>query len=283
MRFSKSQNNNIPRKHLLSQTSGSDMLMRKIYTKRRVKRDPKYIVRKNRSWVSKFFLLAFIIGILSFVVYKFDLVGFLKISSVEVLGAEEFVNEKDIKVMAESYSFEKSNLTFNCKDLEDVLKENFLGVKDVSVEKVYPNKIRVLIEERKPLAILYSDTEGKKYLIDNEGYVLGEVVDRFSYLPRILYEGDVGVGTFLEENVIPVSAEILRFAEVEDIRVSSISFYPKYIRLYVNGLIDTYVGNEKNREESLKTIGALVKKSALEGQKITKIDLRYDKVIVLYE
>lgn len=283
MKFLKLQNNNIPRKHLLSQTSGSDMLMRKIYTKKRGKKDSRFVVRKHGGWFVKFLLFISFVSIASFLIHRFDLVKHLRISGVDVLGAGEFVNESDIKVMAESYSSEKIIVGFNCKELESLLKENFLGAKNIAIEKIYPNIIKVLIEERKPLAILHNDKEGRRYLIDSEGYVLGEVVDRFSYLPRILYEGKVEVGDFLEENVVPVSVEILRFAEGEEVRVSSMSFYPKYIRIYVNGFIDAYIGNEKDKEESLKTIGALVKKSALEGQKITKIDLRYDKVIVLYE
>jgi len=163
-----------------------------------------------------------------------------------------------------------------------IISKSFLGAKNVFVKKDYPNSLNVFIEERVPVAFVYN-SEDEFYLIDADGYVLGMVTDGLQDLPRISYEGSVLVGTFLDKDIIPISIEILKFADREDLRISSMSFTPNYAKLYLNVGPEVFMGYTKEIEKSLRTIKALLNSSKSNEEVIKKIDLRYDKVIVLYD
>lgn len=265
-----------------AQVSGSEILLKSINSKKRSFRNPKAVFRTHHGIAKKIIISVVILGIIGFVIYKFNVLNYFKVSSIEVVGAIRFVNEKDIKTLTEKNSLGQSMFVLNISNLQNTLKKNFLGAKNIEIEKKYPSKVRVIIEERIPIAVLYDDKDNY-YLIDSEGYVLGIVEKSYSSLPKIKYEGDISVGDLLDKEIIPVSVEILEFAEKEDVKVSSMSFYPKYTKMYVGGGTEIYIGYDKDRETSIKTVGALIKKLNAEGKIVKKIDLRYDKVIVLYD
>lgn len=265
-----------------AQTSGSELFLNKLIQRKRSITTPKIILRKHHGLAKKIFVTVVLISLLAYAIYKFKPLDYFKISLVEINGALKFVNEKDIKTLAEKNSLNQSIFLINTNYLSEVLKKNFLGAKNIDIEKKYPDKLKIIVEERTPLAVVYTDKEDY-YLIDSDGYVLGIVDKRFSDLPKIKYEGEVSVGSFLEKEMIPVSVEILKFAEKEELKVSSISFYPKYTKVYVGTGAEIYIGYDKDREQSMKTVGSLIKKLSVEGKIVKKIDLRYDKVIVLYD
>jgi hypothetical protein len=131
--------------------------------------------------------------------------------------------------------------------------------------------------------VLYSTTDRKFFLIDADGYVLGEVDKTLSGLPVVRYESPVKVGSFVEKEMVPITVELLKLSEKDDLKVSSISFYPKYTKIFVLGGVEVLISNSKNRENSMNVVTSLLRKTGPEGKKMSKIDLRYDKVIVSYE
>jgi len=90
------------------------------------------------------------------------------------------------------------------------------------------------------------------------------------------------VGAFLDGRIVPVSIEILTEAGKAGLNVSSISFRERYSKLYL-GATEVYLSNLKGIGESVQKLEKLYKNLLLEGKRVIKIDLRYDKVIVLYE
>lgn len=287
MKFIKSRNKNKEEDNRktkqVSQGTGGDILMRKIYSRKRGYKKSKVMVRQCSGWAKRVFIIGLVVGVVAYGIYILDIRGFFSISEIEIIGADEFVNKDDLRKLAETNGLGNFIFTFNTSDLEGKLRGNFLGAYDIDIEKKYPRSIKVIVEERVPLAIVKSSKDDQRYLVDKSGYVLSVISSRFSSFPIIHYDGEVSVGIFLTEKIFPVSAEILRFADSEGVRISTMSFYPKYVRLYTNTGVDVYIGAQKDIEESMKAIGALLRKLSLEGKKVTKVDLRYDKVIVLYD
>lgn len=287
LNFLKLKKNKLPNKYSFkvspnAQVSGSEMLLKSINRKRRSFKNPKIMLRTHHGIAKKIFISVVLLGFLGFIIYKFNILEYFKVSSIEISGATRFVNEKDTKTLTEKNSLGQSIFILSTNNLSTILKKNFLGAKNIEIEKKYPNKLKIIIEERVPVAVLYDDKENF-YLIDSEGYVLGVVEKSYSGLPKIKYEGEIYVGSFLDKDIIPVSVEILEFADKEEVKISSMSFYPKYTKMYVGSGTEVYIGYDKDREQSIKTIGALIKKLNAEGKIVKKIDLRYDKVIVLYD
>lgn len=280
--LTRSRPNRIGSNTFSNQTRESQILLKRINSRNRHKVSRSVVLRKKHGIFQKIIFLLGLLFILAFLVYNFDLIHYFDISFVNVAGAEHFVSSEGVKEIVERNYIGQSIFVIDEGDVHGVLSKNFLGAKNISVEKNFPNSIEIYIEERIPLAIVYND-ESSSFLIDSEGYVLGAVDDTFSDLPKIKYEGPIIIGDFLEKDIIPVSIEILTFAEEDELKVSSMSFYPKYVKMFVGDSVEVFIGYGGDNKRSLRTVDALMKSSQNENKILKKIDLRYDKVIVLYE
>lgn len=287
MKLTKSRTNphrTITNKHpRLIQTSGNQILLNKIRNRRRGIKSPRVFARKYHT-VIQILIALLILGSLSYLSYKYIYLSpKFAVKTVSVVGGGKFVNLQDFKNISEQKTIGSSIFSIDTEELESSLKTNFLGAGNVEVSLDYPDAVVIKVEERRPVAVV---TSGKKeavhYLIDNYGYVLGEVSDEFMDLPEIIYEGDMRIGAFLDDRIVPVSIEILNEVDKAGLSVSSISFKERYSKLYL-GATEVYLSNLRGIGESVQKLEKLYKNLLLEGKKVIKIDLRYDKVIVLYE
>ena len=265
------------------QTSGNQILLNKIRNRRRGIKSPRVFARKYHTAI-KILVALLVLVSLSYLSYKYIYLSpKFTVKAVSVVGGGKFVNLQDFQNISEQKTIGHSIFSIDLKELENLLKTNFLGARSVETSLDYPDTVVIKIEERLPVAVVPA---GKKsdvhYLIDNEGYVLGEVSDEFMDLPEIIYEGDMRVGAFLDGRIVPVSIEILTEAGKAGLNVSSISFRERYSKLYL-GATEVYLSNLKGIGESVQKLEKLYKNLLLEGKRVIKIDLRYDKVIVLYE
>ncbi|MBW6442078.1 FtsQ-type POTRA domain-containing protein [Patescibacteria group bacterium] len=263
-----------------TQTKESQLLLNKIKSRKRNVINHRKVLRKKHGVFKKIAILLFLLGSCTFLFIKFEVADYFKISHIDVRGAGQFVSPEDIKNIIQNISSDQYIFLFNEEEAGELISKNFLGVKSFQVSKKYPNTLLVELDERVPLAIVYNNKD-ENYLIDSEGYVLGTVEEGFSNLPEIKYEGVITIGTFLEKEIIPISIDILKFADQEDIKISSMSFFPKYARVFLDGDTEVLLGYDKDNEKSLKVINAILKDSRLNDWVLKKIDLRYDKVIVL--
>lgn len=120
------------------------------------------------------------------------------------------------------------------------------------------------------------------YMIDDEGYVLGGIDQQIVGLPTLYYNGDIKTGTYINRDLVPSYLELIKYLDESNLKISSLSFYPKYSEFYLNNHVQVLVGNDKNKNEAVKLIKNLLEQTAEEKQNITKVDLRYEKVIVSY-
>ncbi len=264
------------------QGTGSEIFLNRLLLRKRNVRSPRTVVRKYSRSVGLVLLLVLLATAIYFSYTYLDQKKLLDITGFEIIGASRFVDLSDVTSLVKINIEGKKIYNFDPRKLENLLKSNFLGAKSISVQLEALNKVKVIIEERIPLATLLSMTDQRKYLIDADGYVLGEVEESFNELPIVQYDRPVLVGSFVEKDIVPLTVELLKLSEKDQLKVSSISFYPKYMRLFVESGTEVLIGNSKNYEMLMQVVSSLIKKSDLGGKKISRIDLRYDKVIVSY-
>lgn len=269
-------------RNYLKHSRESQILLKNINERKRRVINSRLVLRKKHGVFLKILFLLIFLGALGYLFFKFDVPGYFKITNVSITGTERFVSTEDVKNIVDRNAFGKYIFSLEEQELSEVISKSFLGAKNVFVKKDYPNSLNIFIEERVPVAFVFNNKD-EFYLIDADGYVLGMVTDGLQELPRINYEGSVVVGTFLDKDIIPISIEILKFADREDLKISSMSFTPNYAKLYLNIGPEVFMGYVKDIEKSLRTIKALVSSSKNNEEVIKKIDLRYDKVIVLYD
>jgi cell division septal protein FtsQ len=231
------------------------------------------------------YVLLFIILVTFAYGFYYVLVGssLFKVARINVFGAKSFVSAQDVNTVVSDRVSGVSIFQVDDEGLEKNLIEVFQGAKDIRVHKVLPSTVNVEVFERVPLALVYKEDSPDLYMVDDEGYILGIVEDRMTNLPKISYEGEVKVGFFIDSNVVPIYLELVQALNTEQVKTSSISFYSKYALIYVSDGIELRVGNDKDKAGSIKTASNLIRQLTLEGKKLKKIDLRYDKVIVLYD
>ena len=265
------------------QNSASNIFLNKLLRKKRNRLSKGTVVRKYGRFAITILILSIVSGLLFYAYNYAEKRGLLNINKIEISGASNYVNYDDLEKISGSNLIGKKYFSVDLNAVSKVLQENFLGAKHITLERGSIGEVKILVEERIPLAILFAKPNNKSYLIDSDGYVLGEVEGNASGLPVVNYSKSVVIGSFVEKDVAPITIEILKLSEKNDLRVSSISYYPKYTSLFVFNGVEVRIANDKNRENSISLISSLLKRTGNDGKKISKIDLRFDKVIVSYE
>ena len=182
-------------------------------------------------------LLIFITSLIFFTTLIFSSVFLFRIAEIDltvnsVVGSNENVNGV-VSTCLEEYK--GKNLIFvNTNKLEDEL-ENISGyVKVKSIDKAFPNKLQVTVEERVEIyAINYQD---EYWVLDEDFKTLtkkAENVNNINGLPNVLL--DVNISDFNETSL--KSSSIL-------------SFYDEYIQNSFNEIKDLIV----SRKENIKSI-----------------------------
>jgi len=253
--------------------------------KEKVKRPSliRVFIRRHSFKIKCLYLTFLLLGALGLFYYLFFYKDTFKINRIEISGPNKFVNLSDVKKLTEGYAISKNIFVVNLDVMKKNLSDAFLAAKGFGIKRIFPSALKVKVEERSPMALVSSTKDGKLYMVDDEGFVLGLVEGSFLGLPRVTYEGDVMIGHFIDKNVVPVYLELLDGLKREDLKASSMSINDKYSNIFLENNIAVLIGNDKDKENAFKSIAALIKKLGLEGKKLRKIDLRYDKVIVLYD
>ncbi|MBD3366220.1 FtsQ-type POTRA domain-containing protein [candidate division WWE3 bacterium] len=248
----------------------------------KLKRKRRQIAGFLRKWLPRFLIGALITALLGGAYYLIFQTETFHTSYFEVTGASKYVNSTDLKNFLYS-NHENDNLLFlDAEELATNLEELFLGAQKIELKKRYPDKLHVQVTERTPLAVLTSSQYSNDYMVDKEGYVLGIVDSTAQDLPRINYVGDLKIGSFVNKDLVPVYSELLAALEETNVKVSSMSFHPRHVSFYVEEGAHVLVDNERNKFQALEVLSRLLRKLTLEGKKASKIDLRYDKVVVSY-
>jgi cell division septal protein FtsQ len=250
---------------------------------RRRQQKYKLYIRKIQVLFRYLILVLALVGLFGWAYHFVFRSDYFKVDAVEISGTQSFVNQTDLQEVVRNKVEGAIIFKVKNRELEQTLKDNFQGAKSIKVKKLYPSTISIEVFERVPLALVYNDPSGDLYMVDDEGYVLGIVEEGKTNLSRIRYEGDIGVGLFVDKQMVPIYLELIGALNEEKVYASSMSFSQTYITIYFPEGIELFIGKDKDKLSSVQTAAALLKQLQLEGKKVKKIDLRYDKVIVLYD
>lgn len=238
---------------------------------------------KRLSHYIKVFIVLFLLGFLAWLLYYFFIEsGTFSIKNIKIIGAQKYVNEADITAVSSANVLGKNILIFNEETFTGILKKNFEGAKKITVVKILPTTLSITVQERKPLALVKKPNTDDLFIIDADGYVLGGIGEPTDELPVLFYNGEIKTGTFIDKNLIPSYLELINYLSESNLKVSSLSFYPKYSEFYLNADVQILIGNDKNKKEAINLVKNLLDQTTEEKQKIKKVDLRYEKVIVSY-
>jgi cell division protein FtsQ len=96
------------------------------------------------------------------------------------------LNEKIIKKKL-SYLYEKKLLFLNYKNIQENLKDETF-IESFLIKKIYPNTLKIVIEEKTPIAILHY--KKKKFYVSSSGNLMDFInLDNYNDLPSVFGDG----------------------------------------------------------------------------------------------
>jgi len=204
----------------------------------------------------------------------------LNIKSVEISGAERFVNHADVQKIAEEKALGKNIVFLNAGNLQKAIASNFLAAKSVEIKKVLPSRLKIIVTERVPIALILPK-DGKDFVfVDAQGFILGLADKLATNLPVINYSQPVEVGKFVEAGAVNYYFNLIKALDEDNVAVSTISSYPRYTEFYTSEATQVLFTNNQNPKPQVKIFAKMLEAFKAEGKRLKKIDLRFDKVIV---
>lgn len=122
-------------------------------------------------------------------IYSFVFSSFLEINEINIINdgniaQEDILREVNRKIDGKNLKvISKRNFIFcNSSNIERELKNDFKKIKTISVNKKFPNKLNIEIQERKLILSLCS--RGDCYFIDEKGYAYEKMSSDSSFINR---------------------------------------------------------------------------------------------------
>jgi len=107
--------------------------------------------------------------------------GILSVKNIEIIGTK---NSDELEISKKLIQVKGKNLFFLQKKEFDKVLKGTKFIKNFKVKKVYPDKIKLIIEENKPIGIFFD--ENKRHLLLEEGEIIKNYnQEKFRYLPLV--------------------------------------------------------------------------------------------------
>ena len=119
---------------------------------------------------------------------KYNFFNISTINIQKIIIKDNSILEKD-KIKKKLAFLYKENLLFvDFKDIEESLKDESF-IESFSLKKIYPNTIKLIIKEKKPIAFLQNKT--KKFYISDKGDLINfRYINQFKDLPTVFGDGE---------------------------------------------------------------------------------------------
>lgn len=229
--------------------------------------------RTNRLLPKIVFLLCGLIIVFSLLLFKKS--GFLTIKKIEVKTDFKFQNQKKIESFFKPY-LGKSFFFNDTGKLAWEIKNQEIKIDQVKIRKEFPGKLILEIKERQPLVVILGDNS--YFFVDKEGVIFSlELNGKDLPLLEIgLQNPKIGSRIELERTKIP---QIL--AVLNQVKISKIIVKDNQVQLETSEqcLIVLPMEASSNKIEALQMI---LNRFKIEGKKLTKIDLRFEKPVISF-
>jgi len=180
------------------------------------------------------------------------------------------------------------------------IKEILIQVDTVSIKKIIPNKILFELSSRKPVVALAVELSpesestvsakpqfsltGVYYLTDEQGVVVKKM-EESQNLPLILFNHDPQLknGEKITQEEVQKTIEILMGMKLRllEPKVSRpVSF--REIEIWLGNEVLVLFSGQKDISIQLDSLQLIYSRSKIEGKQVKKIDLRFDKPVVVY-
>ena len=215
----------------------------------------------------KVLILLFLLAGMMFFGKRFIDTDYFKIQEVLIEGQSKLLNQ-DIATQLEHMKG-KNIVYLNTNEIENLIKTD-VRVKKVSVRKLFPSKIEVILEEREPYA--YVKKGDKTLLADKDLNIYGDILeDPSKNIPVIEYTSDESLAQI--KTILSKIKNKDFYAMISEIRQSEKNYEIVLIN-NVKIITDTLV-TEKKYNDAYKLYERIKKEKP-----VTSMDLRFIDIVV---
>lgn len=211
-----------------------------------------------------------------YLIFKSDFFVIKKINC-RVENKTSLADEKRWCEAAERNLRDRRIFRFNSTTVVDELTRKFLPVGGVNLISHYPQTVEVVIKERRPAAKV-SLPEGLPFLVDQKGVLYSQAGETDVGIRLVILELNtkLSLGQQLDLAVVELillkepALILIRFANHESIEAES-----------HEGTTAVF-SRQKNLEDQIGVLQTVLKSYKIEGKVLKKVDLRFDKPVVIY-
>ncbi len=244
-----------------------------------------------------FFILIILTSLAAgYLVFRSDLFLVKNLEIPSLSCADKTAIQSKIDVLNTSFFMVKEN------EIEDRLKKNFLCLSETKIKKIWPDRVILEIRERQALAAISSPPQTSSasasssamlstssnqqpfFLVDENGVVFSQVATTSGVpvliMPQnITYKPGDNIDQARLKNVVTILSNLREMSYI----VNNVSFLSDgNIQILLASEQKILIGVDKNPQNLLNSLQLIVRQAKIEGKTWQKIDLRFDKPVVVY-
>ena len=242
----------------------------------------KILRNKPIIWICRYWCLAVVIVALAVSI----LLGIYNIDDINFVSTEgENVKEREIRELVEEY-MDENFFTVNPEEVEkDILGNSY--VKNVEVEKIFPNRLKIKVEEYLPF-IIFQGEGSKCKIFSREGILLeaSEETDCKLYAQEeeliyligettLVVEDNGREDLYLSDSIVDISKVLEQFS----IKIISIDMKSDILNISTNfGLI--IMDTNQDRDIELARLFLVLEELKSQEIGVSSIDVRFKRPII---
>ena len=207
---------------------------------------------------------------------------FLRTDTFQVKALEfEFEQLADEALVRQRISEEviaRSIFFLNIGKVEQEIKENFLTVNAVSIEKKLPDRLLIKVSVRKPLAIV-ADKSKNQFLVDHEGLLFRPAAGETLPVITISEDFEGVVGTVIDGRGISGYLQTLDLVSQKGLETKAIYLRSETIELRLKKTI-VWLSADRVIDEQLELLTQILQRLKLGGRTPKSVDLRFSRPVV---
>ncbi|KKW05660.1 MAG: hypothetical protein UY40_C0012G0007 [candidate division CPR1 bacterium GW2011_GWC1_49_13] len=191
---------------------------------------------------------------------------------------EELADEALVRQKIAEQVLARSIIFLDTTEVASTILAEFPTVREVSIARQIPDRLKITVSVRQPLAIV-EDERGGRYLIDKEGLFFREAGQE--KIPVVkLPEGVVGeIGKVVSEQSVLSYLRTLELVAEKGFKAQGLYLHPSSIELR---LVKTkvWLSAETDIEYQLEVLSQILKRYKVSGQTPRSVDLRFARPVV---
>ncbi|MBU0708425.1 FtsQ-type POTRA domain-containing protein [Patescibacteria group bacterium] len=190
------------------------------------------------------------------------------------------LTEGDLRIVLDHY-ITRSMFRINTGELQASLLDKYLALKEVKIERHFPDSLYIFWQEREALVVVVKD--GKKFLVDHEGLLYAEIPGEVN-IPEIqgAWKEELSIGEKLESDYLESCLMVINYLMGNnDLKMELATLDTGGIlRLTSKEGWRVIFSLEKETESDLQTLVAIISRYARENETFSEIDLRFKYPVV---